>query len=706
MRVAALTILLALSLSEAAAVPRTLLHHDLEVRLEPETAHLSVIDRVRFAASRPGGQELSLLLHRDLALTQVLFGDEELTVTSLRRWRPRDFFDHPDYAELGEWTQARQHVIGAPAGGWPAGEVELEFRYAGAVYDSLRPPEVAYGRGFESTSGLIDPRGAFLSFESFWVPWAGEERFQYRLKTVLPEGWHSMSQGRRVRHDAEDGSNITIWETEAPQELVYLVAGPYTVREREHRGVSLYTYTYAETPADLCATYLDAAARYLDRYGEEVAPYGFSKWAMVENWWQTGYGMPGFTLLGDRVIRLPFIVDTSYGHEILHCWWGNGVYVDDESGNWCEGLTAYGADYAYKLDQSEDAGRDYRRDALTGYLDFASSEARDFPLREFRERSDFGTQAIGYGKCMMVFHMLEERVGSALFHRALKEFYRRFEFTPASWDDIASVFSEITGEDLTAWFGQWVDRTGAAKLSIAAVEKQGDGWRLRVAQAGEPFALEVPVSWVDATGEHSTRFTVDGVSATLALPGTLRSVAVDPDYHLFRELFRDEIPATLSQVLGADSTLVVIGRDSEPALRTELRRVAEEWSKNQEMKIVDEEELSGSDLAARSLFLLGPGPLVDATFADARASLGWAPAELRDRAAGRSLIACFHDPENTQLGRAVVLPADASVAAALGRKIPHYSRYSWLLFEGEQNVDKGAWTVLTSPLRRTLEESE
>jgi hypothetical protein len=58
------------------------------------------------------------------------------------------------------------------------------------------------------------------------------------------------------------------------------------------------------------------------------------------------------------------------------------------------------------------------------------------------------------------------------------------------------------------------------------------------------------------------------------------------------------------------------------------------------------------------------------------------------------------------LARAVVLPADATVAAALGRKIPHYSRYSWLLFEGEQNTGKGAWTVLTSPLRRTLEASE
>ena len=44
--------------------------------------------------------------------------------------------------------------------------------------------------------------------------------------------------------------------------------------------------------------------------------------------------MASLTLLGPRVIRLPFIFKSSYPHEILHNWWGNGVYVDYASGNW------------------------------------------------------------------------------------------------------------------------------------------------------------------------------------------------------------------------------------------------------------------------------------------------------------------------------------------------------------------------------------
>lgn len=681
-----------------------LLSHDLDVRVEPAEAGLEVIDRIRISQPEARDSAVAFVLNRALELGGVSLEGKALEWRSLPRWRPRDFFEKPDYAELGAWSVARQHEIHAPQGGWPAGELEIEIRYAGAVYDSLRAPEVAYSRGFETTSGLIDPRGAFLSFESFWVPWMGDGRFHFRLATRLPLGWHSMSQGRRVRHGEFDGDSVTEWQSEAPQELVYLVAGPYTIRERQHGPVSLYTYTYADTPEDLCNSYLDAAAGYLDRYGDSIAPYGFSKWAMVENWWQTGFGMPGFTLLGDKVIRLPFIVDTSYGHEILHCWWGNGVYVDYDSGNWCEGLTAYGADYAYKLEQSDAAARDYRRDTLTGYLDFASSDARDFPLREFRQRSDYGTQAIGYGKCLMVFHMLEQLVGHEAFERALQLFYERFEFQFASWDDIQAVFSEVHGSDLSGWFSDWVDRTGAAKLSIASLNEGPEGWELQLHQDGDSFPLRVPISWRDSKGEHSAVIDMPGNSASFSLPQGLEELSVDPDYHLFRELHRDEIPPTLSQVLGADSTLVVLGADSTPELRSELRRVAEGWAENQDMRIVEESELDAADLPARSLFLLGPGPLVDETFASAETTLGEAPRNLLQASHGQSLIACFRDPRDKELGRAVVLPAGASVAEALGRKIPHYSRYSWLTFEGEQNVGKGAWKVLSSPLRRTLEE--
>ena len=31
-----------------------------------------------------------------------------------------------------------------------------------------------------------------------------------------------------------------------------------------------------------------------------IGPYPYQKFALVENFWETGYGMPSFTLLGRR----------------------------------------------------------------------------------------------------------------------------------------------------------------------------------------------------------------------------------------------------------------------------------------------------------------------------------------------------------------------------------------------------------------------
>lgn len=697
----ALLLLLVPALVQARAWPT--LRYQLDVELDPSVAGLRAAGVLHLAPAPAPDAPLHFLLHRDLEPGPARFGTETLALASRQRWRPRDFWARPDYAELGAFAIARQHTLAPPAGGWPAGEIEIELSWEGAVYDSLRPPDVAYGRGFESTTGLIDPRGAFLSGETFWIPWTSDERFTFELRTELPAGWHSMSQGERTSHGTEGSKNVTVWAEHAPQELVYLVAGPYTIREREHAGVALFTYTYENTSDELARTYLDAAGRYLDLYGERFGPYPFTKWAMVENWWQTGFGMPGFTLLGDRVIRLPFIVNTSYGHEILHCWWGNGVYVDYAQGNWCEGLTAYGADYLYKTWESEAAARDYRRNALAGYLDFASGGQRDFALRDFRERSDFGTQAIGYGKSMMVFHMLEDTLGTETYLRCLQEFYRTFQFQPAGWDDLSETFSRVSGRDLRPWFEQFVERVGAVRIALGAIELREGQWQVEIVQEGEPYEVAVRVRIHRPESSIDTLVRLAGPRTVVAVPEGAIAVEVDPDYHLFRLLYREEIPPTFSQALGADSTLVVIGNGTSPAMAEALHSVAIEWAQNQDMRIVHENDLAPAMAHGRSVFLMGDGAWAERAL---RASepFGAQPRELLEEAEseGHSLLYCVRDPDDADIAWVVLHAATPEVAAALGRKLPHYSKYSWLQFRGEENHGKGAWTVVDSPLRRTL----
>ncbi|MBZ0268591.1 hypothetical protein K8I85_10585, partial [bacterium] len=434
--------------ARAASPSPPVTRHVVEASLDVPAHRIHATDRITLDHAPGDGKPYRFLLHRELAVASVRRDGRELAVTSDDGWNPRHFWKRPPYAELDGYDTATERTVAAPPDGWGDGPVELVVEYAGVIADSLHSPDRAYGRSFETTSGRIVEQGAFLSGGTFWIPWSGEGSFTCDLTVEGPAGWRTMSQGRLAAERTGDARTTMQWICDDPMEEIYLIAGPYGITRRDHRGISLETWVYADTPADVSEPYLDAAAEAIDRYADEIGPYPFTKFALVENYWQTGYGMPSFTFLGDRVIRLPFIVHTSYPHEILHNWWGNCVGID--GGNWCEGLTTYGADYAAKEAQGGTAARDYRRDTLLGYRDFAANGGKDFPLARFRERDSAATQAVGYGKTLMVFHMLRRSVGDERFRESLRRFYRDNRFRAASWEDVRVAFEGGTG-DLGAW---------------------------------------------------------------------------------------------------------------------------------------------------------------------------------------------------------------------------------------------------------------
>ena len=183
-------------------------------------------------------------------------------------------------------------------------------------------------------------------------------------------------------------------------------------------NISTSVFLRGADPA-LADQYLGAIGEYVDMYSRLLGPYPYDKFAVVENTWESGYGMPSFTLLGPKVMRFPFILHTSLPHEILHNWWGNGVYVDYAHGNWSEGLTAYLADHLLREQAGEGVG--YRRNALLRYSNYVSA-GNDFPLRDFQGRHNEATQAVGYDKALMVFHMLRMQLGDQRLPGGLAQF--------------------------------------------------------------------------------------------------------------------------------------------------------------------------------------------------------------------------------------------------------------------------------------------
>jgi aminopeptidase N len=190
----------------------------------------------------------------------------------------------------------------------------------------------------------------------------------------LPPDWDVVSQGERTEHLKKGYRTIVRWESPEPQDEIFLVAARFTEYTRRIGQVSAMAFLRAPDEG-LANKYLEATTRYIAMYEKLIGPYPYKKFALVENFWETGFGMPSFTLLGTTVIRLPFIINSSYPHEILHNWWGNSVFPASEKGNWSEGLTAYLSDH---LIRSSRSAAEYRQTTLQKYADYVIG--KKFPL--------------------------------------------------------------------------------------------------------------------------------------------------------------------------------------------------------------------------------------------------------------------------------------------------------------------------------------
>ncbi|MCA9255239.1 MAG: M20/M25/M40 family metallo-hydrolase, partial [Phycisphaerales bacterium] len=439
---------------------------------------------------------------------------------------------------------------------------------------------------------------------------------------------------------------------------------------------------------------------------------------LVENFWETGYGMPSFTLLGEQVIRLPFILHSSYPHEILHNWWGNSVFVDYESGNWCEGLTAYMADHL--IQEQRGKGDEYRRNTLQKYRDYVRAE-RDFPLSEFRSRHSAATEAVGYGKSLMLFHMLRRQIGDDNFRKALAGFYRAQRGRRASFDDLRKAFESVTKEDLSPFFHQWVDRIGAPILALRDVRAKSadDGYvltgTLAQTQEGDAFTLQVPLRIRTPEGAESRQIVMSAKSQEFSLTIGARplSVAVDPMFDLFRILDPHETPSSIGQIFGEPQILAIVPEASaaEPNVAA-YRELMEGWqSDSHKIDIVSEKDVKAVP-TDRAVWVLGRNNRYRSQILDQTPGATLDDSTGRLKIAGEDVPMSDHcvivvgrNPNNAEkaIGWLVVDPGAAF--PGMGRKLPHYGKYSYLAFEGAEptNVVKGQWDATGSPLVVSLD---
>ncbi len=586
----------------------------------------------------------------------------------------------------------------------------IPIKYSGSITEEISSGAAEYARGFSETNGMISDSGVYLAGSTYWVPSFDAPLLSFNLNVTLRNDWNVVSQGDRIINEISGNKRIVKYQCINPTEEVYLISAAWT--EYEQKAGDVLVQAFLRTPDSALANrYLEATSGYLNRYVNLIGPYPYNKFALVENFWETGYGMPSFTLLGEKIIRFPWILNTSYPHELLHNWWGNSVYVDSEKGNWCEGLTAYMADHLLKEQSGQ--GAEYRRTTLQKFTDYVNTE-NDFPVIEFRSRNNAAEEAIGYGKCLMFNHMLRKMMGNDNFIKAYQSFYKDNIYKISTFDDILESFQKFSSTNLKPVFDQWLMRKGAPsfKLSDIRTEKVEGGFNLHFTltqiQEEDVFVLDIPVAVYLANNVEFITVTSDKRTNSYTFPFSSEPVKieVDPQFDVFRILEKAEVPPSLSQIFGSSDGMIILPRSSP--LLDEYKALAETWKQIQgeqgkSLQIKIDEELDEMP-DNKSAWVIGFENKFAGVFTiqqDYHAAFDSTQTELINTLTSEgSLGYAIPNPENNSYTIGFIGTNVKQAVPGLARLLTHYGKYSFLGFEGERpnNVLKGEFPALNSPL--------
>jgi aminopeptidase N len=710
-------------------------HHDLKIAINLQANEMEIEDTLTVPALEPGEtQHLTFHLRDDFKMDSLTPNVNIKSLSSPEKYQSSDEATASD-ASTESSTVTRAQTASASSLGHSSGQpgiasyvvtlppetVRFTVRYQGQIAPVLSMQQKGASSMPRSPKKEHDGRKLALvnamdrielSGSDWWVPTFSDSLVSFKMSVSgLPGNWRILASG-----DQEQEHIFRSWHH---MDQIHLIASPWHQTKETIAGIELEILLNKKDPV-LARRYIEASKQFLVLYNDLIGPFPYKRFSVAEANKEVGYALPGYTLIGSRLLRFPFILFSSYPHELLHNWLGNSIFTQHTDGNWSEGLTTYLADHLMQENRGQAAR--YRSTALARYKDYVSQND-DVVLKHFRSGDSRASQAVGYGKWMMVVHMLRHKIGDEAFREALKIFYRNHAFRRASFHDFRRSLEEASGADLKPFFRAYVDRPGAPVLAWNAVQTSGSKkglWNVQIEvsqiQNSDAFPIDLPVlvTFSDGTGMMK-RFPFDdkALVASFSVPKKPVRLDLDPQFDIFRLLGDRELPPRFSQLLGAQQSLFILpSQSSKEEIEGWKAWVAHVCGTNMQTCKTVFDSAEPSLPTDRSVWILGYANLLRGA-----ATVGALPFHarfddyffryqgVRYQNSDMTLALVTDHPSQPHLALGFVGSHEPASIGKLGRKIPHYGSYSYLLFkDGANNVAKGRWqrdkssqAIFTSP---------
>jgi aminopeptidase N len=496
--------------------------YQIEAELTPHLHQISARARVKFTAL----QDLNTAifeLHNGLRVTRVL-----------------DDKNQPLSAE--RVTQDSTIRVPMPAGLAKDASTTLTFEYEGEIESADDSPVP----GLKLAS--IGDDTSYLLYSGRWFPVSGYglNRFTSTISVTVPAHMVVIGSGKSTVTDnapsKKPNSNGLPTKTftfayTKPSFPGTIVAGIFQEYKSDEAGMDLHVFfkpDHQKLSPEYTTTALQEFTYFITLYGTplsqrlnvielpgDTVPYA---------WAPEIAGLAGHSITEKTNYRL-------LANAIAHQWWGVSVSPATKDDWWItDGFSRY-SEAMYVENAAGAAGLEEAvKDMSVGALAYDN-----MPLSSASKLDPFSTefQSLVTDKGAMILHMLRWVLGEDKYLKTMREFAETSAGKSASMDDFKAIAEKYYGEQLTWFFSQWLDSTGAPEFKLKYTTYRlgsNKGFRVtgEISQDLDLFRMPVDLR-IDTDGKtEDKKLEVVGTTSpfTVETFGRPRRIAVDPDHHV------------------------------------------------------------------------------------------------------------------------------------------------------------------------------
>ncbi len=386
-----------------------------------------------------------------------------------------------------------------------------------------------------------------------WLPTVDHPSDKASVEFIVtaPAQYQVISSGLLAEEtDLQDGTRLTHWRTDVPLPTKVIVIGVarFAVQhadeyDSEYEDIPIQNWLYPQN-RELGFRKFEVTEPIMRYFETNIGPYPYEKIANVQS--KTRYGgmeNASNIFYSENAIASPNSNESLIAHEIAHQWFGNSVSEADWQYIWLsEGFATYFTQLYIEATYGDKPFRENMRRSRNAILQFYRT-APDAPLvNPDIDDPNQHLNANSYSKGAWVLHMLRNRIGNEAFWTGIRSYYATYRDRNATSADLQQEMENASGEDLNAFFQQWLYRPGHPLVEGSwSLDATGQtvAISLRQTQSGPAFSFVLNLGLVGPEGSmtHETiQVNSKTITTSIESDHPVSDIVLDPEVNLLFDL--------------------------------------------------------------------------------------------------------------------------------------------------------------------------